>query len=122
VLYSKKISENQIIRLLDKGCTTNLKGFVLEDKKTEGLLRFDDDYNIKLEPKLKPTKETNKSTVSDKINCPKCSTGTILKGKTAYGCSNYKSGCDFVFTFDNIKKIANGKPLTKELVIKIISN
>lgn len=122
VLYSKKISENQIIRLLDKGCTTNLKGFALQDKKTEGLLRFDDDYNIKLEPKLKPTKETNKSTVSDKINCPKCSTGTILKGKTAYGCSNYKSGCDFVFTFDNIKKIANGKPLTKELVIKIISN
>ena len=121
VLYSKKISENQIIRLLDKGCTTNLKGFVLEDKKTEGLLRFDDDYNIKLEPKLKSTKETNKSTVSEKINCPKCSTGTILKGKTAYGCSNYKSGCDFVFTFDNIKKIANGKPLTKELVIKIIS-
>ncbi|WP_296637280.1 type IA DNA topoisomerase [Polaribacter sp.] len=122
VLYSKKISENQIIRLLDKGCTTNLKGFVLEDKKTEGLLRFDDDYNIKLEPKLKPTKETNKSTVSDKIKCPKCSTGNILKGKTAYGCSNYKSGCNFVFSFDNIKKIANGKPLTKELVIKIISN
>ena len=121
VLYSKKISENQVIRLLDKGCTTNLKGFVLEDKKTEGLLRFDDDYNIKLEPKLKSTKETNKSTVNEKFNCPKCSTGTILKGKTAYGCSNYKSGCDFVFTFDNIKKIANGKPLTKELVIKIIS-
>lgn len=121
VLYSKKISENQVIRLLDKGCTTNLKGFVLEDKKTEGLLRFDDDYNIKLEPKLKSTKEANKSTVSEKISCPKCSSGTILKGKTAYGCSNYKSGCDFVFTFDNIKKIANGKPLTKELVIKIIS-
>ncbi|MEN8703998.1 MAG: DNA topoisomerase, partial [Polaribacter sp.] len=122
VLYSKKISENQIIRLLDKGCTTNLKGFVIEDKKTEGFLRFDDDYNIKLEPKLKPIKETNKSALSDKINCPKCSTGTILKGKTAYGCSNYKSGCGFVFTFDNVKKIANGKPLTKELVIKIISN
>lgn len=122
VLYDKKLSENQIIRLLDKGCTTNLKGFALDGKKTEGLLRFDDDYNIKLEPKLKPINESNKSTVSEKISCPKCSTGTILKGKTAYGCSNYKSGCGFVFTFDNIKKIANGKPLTKELVIKIISN
>ena len=45
----------------------------------------------------------------------------ILKGKTAYGCSEYKTGCDFVFTFENIKKIANGKPLTKELVLNIIS-
>ena len=122
VLYDKKISENQIIRLLDKDCTTNLKGFVLEDKKVEGLLRFDDNYNIKLEPKLKPSKETNMSSINEKISCPKCSTGIVLKGKTAYGCSNYKSGCDFVFTFENIKKIANGKPLTKELVIKIISN
>ena len=30
VLYDKKLSENQIIRLLDKGCTTNLKGFALD--------------------------------------------------------------------------------------------
>ena len=58
---------------------------------------------------------------SDKISCPKCKKGTILKGKTAYGCSDYKSGCDFVFTFENIKKIANGKSLTKEFVLKVIA-
>ena len=29
-------------------------------------------------------------------------------------------GCDFVFTFEAIKKIANGAPLTKELVLEII--
>jgi DNA topoisomerase-3 len=44
----------------------------------------------------------------------------VLKGKTGYGCSEYKAGCNFVFTFDNIKKIANGAPLTKELVLEII--
>ncbi len=33
-----------------------------------------------------------------------------------------KTGCNFVFTFDNIKKIANGKPLTKELVLEIINS
>lgn len=27
--------------------------------------------------------------------CPKCGKGTIIKGKTAYGCSNWKNGCDF---------------------------
>jgi DNA topoisomerase-3 len=56
------------------------------------------------------------------ISCPKCKKGTVIKGKNAYGCSNYNKGCDFVFSFDNIKKIANGKPLTKETVLKIISS
>jgi len=125
-IYGKKISENQIKRLIEKNCTTNLKGFVLNDKKVEGLIRFDDDFNLKLEPKQKPiskevtSKKTNDN--NEKITCPKCKTGTILKGKTAYGCSAYKTGCDFIFTFDNIKKIANGKPLTKDFVLKIISN
>jgi len=116
----KKISENQIIRLIDKGCTTNLKGFSVNDTKAEGLLRFDDDFNVKFEPKKTLTPDADKS-LQSKITCPKCKKGTILKGKTAYGCSDYKKGCDFVFTFEDIKKIANGKPLTKALVLEIIS-
>lgn len=27
--------------------------------------------------------------------CPKCQQGTIIKGKTAYGCSRWREGCDF---------------------------
>ena len=81
----------------------------------EGLLRFDDNFNLKLEPKQ------NKQSVPDKITCPKCKSGTILKGKTAYGCSEYKSGCDFVFSFDAIKNQAKGKILTKNLVHKILT-
>ncbi len=119
-VYGKKVSENQLIRLIDKGCTTNLKGFVLNDSKVEGLIRFDESFALKLEPKQQPVKKVATNS-SDTISCPKCKKGTVLKGKTAYGCSNYKSGCDFVFTFENIKKIANGKPLTKELVLNIIS-
>ncbi|WP_397446471.1 DNA topoisomerase 3 [Polaribacter sp. R77954] len=126
-IYDKKVSENQIIRLIDKGCTTNLKGFVLNDEKVEGLIRFDDNFNLKLEPKNKisPQGRNDKNRAeqsSEKISCPKCAKGTILKGKTAYGCSEYKTGCDFVFTFNNIKKMANGKPLTKELVLQILKS
>ena len=33
--------------------------------------------------------------------CPICGTGTIIKGKTAYGCSNWKSGCTFRLPFPN---------------------
>jgi len=118
----KKISENQLIRLLDKNSTTNLKGFTTETGKVEGLVRFDSNFKFKLEPKQTTTTSTTvNSSQSDIITCPKCKKGIVLKGKTAYGCSEYKSGCDFVFTFENIKKIANGKPLTKDLVLKIIS-
>jgi DNA topoisomerase-3 len=132
-IYGKKISENQLIRLIDKGCTTNLKGFTTISGKVEGLIRFDDRFGLKLETKVianKMKQSTNKNEItasktlrndSEKIPCPKCKKGSILKGKTAYGCSDYKTGCDFIFTFENIKKAAHGKPLTKELVLEIIS-
>ncbi len=31
--------------------------------------------------------------------CPKCGKGIIIKGKTAYGCSKWKDGCDWRWTF-----------------------
>jgi len=119
----KKISENQLIRLLDKNSTTNLKGFSTETGKVEGLIRFNENFQFKLEPKKQADKlNTKQSRNIDIIPCPKCKKGTILKGKTAYGCSDYKIGCDFVFTFENIKRIANDNPLTKELVLKILKS
>lgn len=33
--------------------------------------------------------------------CPLCGKGTILKGKTAYGCSEWKNGCTFRKPFDS---------------------
>jgi len=124
VFLDKKFSENQLIRLLDKGCTTNLKGFKTTAGKVEGLVRFDENFQLKLEPKQTVIKDKMKPSNNsvEKISCPKCKKGTILKGKTAYGCSNYNKGCDFVFSFEKIKKIANGKPLTKELVLKILDS
>ena len=31
--------------------------------------------------------------------CPKCRKGTLLKGKTAYGCSRWKENCTFRLPF-----------------------
>lgn len=86
----KKISENQYKRLLSKGSTVNLKGFKINGNTIEGLLRFDANFKLKLEPK-----QTTNPTINAGDTCPKCKSGTILKGKTAFGCSNYKTGCDF---------------------------
>ncbi|CDF79376.1 DNA topoisomerase III [Formosa agariphila KMM 3901] len=116
----KKISEKQYIRLLQKGSTVNLKGFKTEQGTVEGLLRFDDDFKLVLEPKVAVKKET-KTEVPDTLTCPKCKQGTVMKGKTAYGCSAYKSGCDFKVTFDTIREKSAGEKLTKALVFKILN-
>lgn len=36
--------------------------------------------------------------------CPLCGTGTVLKGKTAYGCSRWKEGCTFRKPFTETDK------------------
>ncbi|MCF7569237.1 DNA topoisomerase 3 [Sabulilitoribacter arenilitoris] len=112
----KKISEKQFVRLLKKGSTVNLKGFKTETGTVEGLLRFDNDFKLKLEPKKTSTKGK-----TDELFCPKCKKGTIIKGKTAYGCTGYKTGCDFKMTFDAVREKINGQAPTKELVHKILN-
>ena len=37
---------------------------------------------------------------SEPILCPVCGKGYIVKGKTAYGCSDWKDGCNFRLSFD----------------------
>lgn len=118
----KKLSEKQVIRLIKKGSTVNLKGFKTDNGTKEGLVRFDDHFQLVLEPKKgKMTHKAEPENISEKPSCPKCKSGTILKGKTAYGCSNYKNGCDFIMSFDKIKSKASGQTLTKELVYKILN-
>ncbi|QRM90346.1 DNA topoisomerase III [Lacinutrix sp. WUR7] len=113
----KTISEKQYVRLFQKGSTVNLKGFKTDSGTVEGLVRFNENFHLVLEPK-----KTAKAAIPDTLTCPKCKQGTVIKGKSAYGCSAYKSGCDFVFTFDELRKKAGNEKLTKELVFKILSN
>ncbi len=110
----KKISDKQFIRLLQKGETVKLKGFKINEETKQGVLHFDANFNLKL-------KETTAPSIPDVLKCPVCKKGTVLKGKTSYGCSAYKSGCNFRYPFDKIRTKASGKPLTKELVFSILS-
>ena len=123
IFAGKKISENQYLRLLQKGSTVNLKDFKTDAGIAEGLLRFDENFKLKLEPKkTTPSTASETKTTSDLLACPKCQKGTVLKGNTAYGCSNYKEGCDFKVTFDRVReKLKDHKP-TKDLVYKILKN
>lgn len=115
----KKISESQYLRLVQKGSTVNIKGFKIDSDTVEGLIRFEENYKLKLEPK-KTTPKVKPEVTSDALTCPKCKKGTVMKGKTAYGCGDYKLGCDFKVSFDDVRaKLKDQKP-TKELVYSIL--
>ena len=47
----------------------------------------------------KPRKPRLKSI--EEIACPKCGKGHIIKGRTAYGCSEFRNGCDMLLSFDS---------------------
>lgn len=44
-----------------------------------------------------------KETPATEIRCPKCKKGHLIKGKTAYGCSEWKKGCEFTIPFKIIE-------------------
>ena len=117
LFMGKKISENQYKRLLDKGATVSLKGFKQDGKKVNGLLRLNDKFQLVLEQAKTKTPTNSKDTMA----CPKCRSGKIIKGKTAYGCSRWKEDCDFTYLFSEIKRQAKGQALSKELVKAILA-
>ena len=56
-------------------------------------------------PKKKGTTEPKyKYTVASLPQvCPVCGVGRIVRGRTAYGCTNYANGCTFRISFDEVK-------------------
>lgn len=55
-------------------------------------------------PRKKAEKLAKKETKTQIIPiCPVCKKGTILRGKAAFGCSEWKNGCQFRLSYDDIK-------------------
>lgn len=121
VFMGKKLSDNQVKRLVEKGSTVKLKGFITKDGKVDGQLVVNDNRKLVFNPLNITDTKTTVPVVTKMPPCPKCKKGRLIKGKTAYGCSRWKSGCDLRFSFADIKRKAAGQKLTKELVLKIIS-
>lgn len=48
-------------------------------------------------------------------NCPKCGTGKIMKGKSAYGCTRFKEGCGLLIPF-----VYLGKKLTDKQIADLL--
>lgn len=66
--------------------------------------------------KEKTAGQPESTTVPAKPVCPICKKGSILRGKTAYGCSEYKDGCTFRMDYATY-----GEGLSDEELVKVIS-
>lgn len=92
----KKINEKNMRALVMKGKTPLIKGFKVEGKKVDGYLLLKDESKIGFE-----------ELVEEAPTCPTCEQGTIIEGKSAHGCSQWKEGCRF-----KVPKEYMGKKLT----------
>ncbi|MGM9799994.1 MAG: DNA topoisomerase 3 [Muribaculaceae bacterium] len=77
--------------------------------------------SVNSEKKEKTAKKTRaprkpKYTAIEQIPCPICGKGHIVKGKTAFGCSNYAGGCNKTYPFTDFP--ADSKPDALEKLIK----
>ena len=66
--------------------------------------------------KEKTAGQPESTTVPAKPVCPICKKGSILRGKTAYGCSESKDGCTFRMDYATY-----GEGLSDEELVKVIS-
>lgn len=95
---------------------------VLSDN-TNRKITIEEQKDSAIKAKLQHAKKGNSRKKEDSLSegkaCPKCGKGIIIKGKTAFGCSRWKDGCDFRQPFTNGNDAANRTsgpdvPKTKE--------
>ncbi len=58
-------------------------------------------FNVKSDNRRPGEASVTKPSVEGTI-CPLCGKGTLLKGKTAYGCSEWKNGCTYRKPFNEM--------------------
>ncbi|MCC9137843.1 DNA topoisomerase 3 [Pontibacter silvestris] len=109
-LQGKQLSEKQVEALLSKGKSGKIKGFKADNGEDfKATIRLNTSNQLIVEkaeaaPKVDPFE-----------SCPRCKQGKLLKGKSAYGCSRFREGCQFVVPFEK-----GGKQLTEKQVTALL--
>lgn len=114
--YGKKLTEKQLMALIQKGKTPQIKGFKKGNEKVNGILRLTSDFKVELEDKASDKTAKPQS----KLICPQCKKGEMLKGKSAWGCSMYKEGCKFIVPFAELEEKYGNATLTPEILKGLI--
>lgn len=85
---------------------------VLSDNSSKKI-EIIDDVKKSSNSKTKDTNTRKRITKFEQVICPKCSKGHILKGHTAFGCSEYKNGCDLKLHFEQYPSSLTPSKLNK---------
>lgn len=112
----KKLTESQLLQLIKKGKTSLIKGFTSNSKKVNGIVTLDQEFK----PVLKQEAESPAETKPTQLLCPKCKTGIMMKGKSAWGCSRFKEDCRFVIPFEVLQKSISSDDLTPEFLKSVV--
>ena len=98
-ICKRAISVQNVKLLLTDGRTGVIRGFISKNGKPfDAALKLDENGKTVFDFPDHEAKEREAPQAKAVPVCPKCG-GTIVKGRTAYGCSNWKSGCEFRIPF-----------------------
>jgi DNA topoisomerase-3 len=120
-LFGKKLTDKQLITLIEKKKSPKIKGFVKDNNKVNGTIVLLDDFTPSLQEdqEKEPAKEHAQAAPKPEnqpLICPICNKGPLLKGNKAWGCSRFKEGCRFVIPFDELTQKFNTSELTPKIL------
>ena len=106
----KPLTDTQVITLLQKG-KVPLKSIKGENGEAPYPAELSFDGNLQ----LTATRVDKTPKAAEALMCPKCRQGQMLKGKTAFGCSRYREGCQFLVPFS-----ISGKNISEKQVHQLL--
>ena len=102
----KKLSDTNIKALCRKGRSGEIKTVDPNGKIIVGNVLLDSKLKLSFEPKA-----------PEELRCPRCKKGLIIKGKTAWGCAEFRSGCQLRVPFVFMGKILSDSQM-EQLILK----
>ncbi|HEY3389636.1 MAG TPA: DNA topoisomerase 3 [Prolixibacteraceae bacterium] len=102
----KKLSETNVKALCRKGRSGEIRMPDLDGKVVTGNVLLNSDLSLSFEPKA-----------PEELHCPRCKKGLIIKGKTAWGCAEFRSGCLLRVPFSFMGKDISDSQL-EQLILK----
>jgi len=100
----KKLSETNVKALCRKRRSSEIKMTDSEGNGIAGNILLNSDMSLSFEPKA-----------AEELRCPRCKKGLIIKGKSAWGCAEFRNGCMLRVPF-----VFMGKGLTDSQMEQLI--